>query len=299
MKFRKSLITLLFSWMMLTAFGCSAPPPAAAPDVAAATQKFVEFCKKEFNYEVKVQVYGKTVWIYFPFTEEIGKLVPALPSMSAAGTEKRHVLQSVDGAFRDGAFEISYDVDSVSPPLNQTSKSPSINYTDEFNQRQNNIFSAMFNAYFGEGKVPEGLIFFVIILADVDNAVISSSMVNANDFLQARTGAMAQDEYVKRYMSEVLGAPALRNDWAGLKVNYHEVSWQEFLTEQIIHRIRFQFTQSAFPPTEEAEEEILRIINRTVGYYNFTNFNGVVLNDLRGNARHPFSKEELKVFEEK
>jgi hypothetical protein len=72
----------------------------------------------------------------------------------------------------------------------------------------------------------------------------------------------------------------------------------DFLTKQMVNRIRFKFTQSDFPPQENIEEALIGIIADTNRYYHFKDFTQVRTNDIRTKKKMIFTPKQLDFFGE-
>jgi hypothetical protein len=108
------------------------------------------------------------------------------------------------------------------------------------------------------------------------------------------------EEYGRRSVAkEPRGDEAIIGDRTGRHLKPYDITMPEFLAEQVIYRIKFKYQQSDFPPTNDDEEEILKVINETVAAYDFKDFNSVRLDNLNSSKTYDFNKEQLKTFIQK
>ena len=283
MRYFKSAVFISILFFVCHCAGCVKPPPPSAA-VAEADETFQRICKEDFGYEVKTKIFEHTYWIYFPFEYDIGALKPG-------ETNTKFIPEHINGYFHQGSFHIEYDLVPRRKP-----KSPLIKYTDEFNERYANIFAALSQSFFETGKPPEGIDFLKIILADTKNGIKFEALIHAEDFTNSLSGFLPNDEYSKRLVSNLDGDGNLIGDKKGKAIDFHDITWPEFITEQILHRIRFKFGSSDFPPSDDLEAEILAIVMLTIHYYDFEDFQAVNLHDLRNDLNYSFDKSELKTL---
>ncbi len=91
-----------------------------------------------------------------------------------------------------------------------------------------------------------------------------------------------QEEYIKRAVTEQpIGNKDIIDDETGTNLESYNLTWGEFLIKQMLHRINFKYTQSAFPPSEKPYLEILNIADTTTSTYGFNDFTGLQLENLR------------------
>ena len=108
-------------------------------------------------------------------------------------------------------------------------------------------------------------------MADIVNGLEARTWLHLNDLKRAYTDQTFHGEYAKRVISEQpFGDPAIIGDALGSHVDFKYISMPEFLSKQMIFRINFKYTRSAFPPTSTPKEEILKAAAETVGSYDFT-----------------------------
>ncbi|MCK5215727.1 MAG: hypothetical protein KAR05_10290 [Candidatus Omnitrophica bacterium] len=311
--------------------GCYSPrlPHTSLSD---AHNKFKKICREDYGLNIVTKQVDNTFWIYWPMENEIYdtrvKPVPA-PVTDGRGTSARS-LNHIDAQFK-GAFHIQYDVmptrkyvkdagyswtyteavqqgftnirNAIARSFSQVEDNPQtgqivfsvggdVDYTDSVKHFSH---KRLVHSYVKTDEAPE---FFVIIISNINKGVEISNLSYLKDFLRGMSDYYFSAEYNLRTISEELkGDPDIVGDKTGEHIDFHAVTWPEFLTKQIIHRIKFKYRQSDFPPEGTDEEEILTIVNQALSGYKFTGFDGVVLEDLGTGSKESYSKEEIKTLE--
>ena len=87
-------------------------------------------------------------------------------------------------------------------------------------------------------------------------------------------------------------------DEIGQHLEYNDILMPDFLTKQMVNRIRFKFTQSDFPPQENYEEAVIGVIADTARYYHFKDFKEVHTDDIRTHKKMIFVPKQLDFFGE-
>ncbi len=292
-KYYHNLLCLLFLFL---AAGCF-KAPAPVKHSPEANQKFLQFCKKEYNLNVVTQKLNRTLWIYVPIENPIidYKGTKEGPQHSNIGTEKLS-LQYIDGHFANGTFYLEYVVAKImNYPLDYGYKS---SYSEEYQKIQNHLLTALYRSYAdvedsSDEKAPE---FMMLIVADVKKGLELTSLFYLEDFKRAQIGSLPTEEFIKRNISELRGQESIIGDTVGLHVDYQDITWPEFLTKQILNRIRFKYQQSDFKPSEDTVEEIITIAAQTFQGYHFSDFKSVQLNDLATGKMIIFEQSKLAAF---
>jgi hypothetical protein len=269
--------------------------------VSEAEKKFVEFCKTEAELTVITRRSGNTQWIFLPLTEPIFDI----KASSSAGTAKRRTsplyLLSLDTEFADDAFRITYDIvpDVLSPKPSNYGSAFTENYTRKRQLLYQGLQQSFFNLEKDGGTPSDAPLFFVIVIADITKGVATKNTFLLKDFIAYSSDAIPFEEYYKRELADVLGNQDLIGDRNGRSLDYAEVTWSGFLTEQIENRIRFAFVQSDFPPQKDPDQLIASIVANTVKTYEFRDFTEAYLYNKRDKKEMLFTPEQLKTYEEK
>jgi len=122
--------------------------------------------------------------------------------------------------------------------------------------------------------------FFITLMADIKSGLITQMTFYIGDVIRAHHDPSFSEEYTRRIMSDTYGDKNIIGDKEGRYVKYKEMTWPEFLTEQIQYRINYKYSRSAFPPGNDAKAEILLIVKKTIDGYSFDDFENIILKDL-------------------
>lgn len=311
------------SFLSFLLIGCgSSVPSAQIKTLSQAQQKFLDVCKGEHKLTVHTKLFPHTFWIYVPVEHRLidYKSTKDGPQKSNERSEK-FALNYLDGNFKDGAFEFEYDISKA--VSYSVSYGYSSLYTEEYQQTQQKILTTFYHSYaelygsskreeksfaertesfedfiksFGtESRPPE---FVVLIIADVKKGIEITSLFTFQDFFKAMVDpyTMPQEEFSRRNVTDIAGHDAILEDFEGKHVEAKDITWPEFLTKQIINRIRFKYQYSDFKPEEDPEQEVLRITARATDDYQFHDFSAVKLYNLATKTPYRFTPDQLKSF---
>lgn len=316
LKKTSTLVIVCLSLGLLS--GCSDLFKAPLYSQTQADEKFLKICKEEFGYDVIAKTAGNTQWIYMPIKESIFilKANKKTAPPPAEENKKKFAVQFLDGRFKDKNFFVEYDIIPATKPPKDNGYGNT--YSEEYTKKQNNILTAISRAYVNVEKIPgefefadparneqyKKLInshiqrqkapdFFIVVIADITSGIETKGVFYLQDFTRYMTQEMPYEEYAKRYISEINGNEAIIGDLKGNHLEYKEISWEEFLTKQILNRITFKYQTSDFPPGDNTPVEISRIVAEATTAYNFNYFSGLKLLDLRTNDTYLFDKSQL------
>ena len=308
---------LLAGPLLLT--GCFQSPLPPILTLGEAHRKFVETCKKEYHLDVVLKPLEHTLWVYLPTEHPIIDYKAAKENAGLPKTTPAFSVNSLDGHFDSKAFHFDYDISRGAPSADRNGVSTF--YSDEYQQQQNNLMLALFRTYSDLETVPGDVEFadgakdsthktlvknyvktdnppdFVeIVVADIKKGIETTYIFHFQDLRLTMTGAMPQEEFAKRSISELRGKESIVGDREGKHLEYQEIQWPEFLTKQILNRIRFKYQASDFKPDDDAETQIMSLIAETTRYYHFTDFKSIELHNLRSDTYYHFDRSQLETF---
>ncbi len=317
--FANKYIVLLTSLILVLGSGCakkSSRPKDRKRRITTAQQKLIDICKKDYKLNIVTTSYDNTLWIYLPTNKTFieFKSNKEGPKIVREAKETRTV-NFLDGQFENNIFNVQYDI-SLSRNYGKTFGYSS-STTEKYQKDQRNILTAIFRAYgpIGEPidrdeyrkkivkditdpnpvknaasvdvdpymtKTKKAPDFFVVVLADTSLGMETKAFVAFKDIERAMRDPSFQEEYAKRVIIEQpIGHTSIIGDEEGRHLKTYDMTWGNFLIKQIIYRINFKYTRSAFPPSNDAAKEILTIVNQTILSYDFKDFTSARLEDLR------------------
>jgi hypothetical protein len=331
-KSRLSHSLLLLCAFGICAHGCDIPPPAIIKkSLNEANQYLVRIAKDDYKIDLKVIPLQNTIYIYVPMDAPLieikAKEGPPAPFQPAA--EKREV-HFLDGKLASREFHFSYDISPVKqyPPeylghqsqysetyqkfyryiLTSLSRAYAdveqlpdsgkfvhkvkgdIDYANKNSQEQKDHKRLVHN-YVSTDHVPS---FFILIIADVKNGLWTQTIFYFPDLYRGLFDRDFQEEYVKRTVSDqVKGSVKIIGDYAGDNILLEEMTWENFLTKQILQRIQYKYGPSSFPPEGPDEQIIFNIVRETLKMYPFRDFDGARLTDLRNQQEYNHPQAEI------
>lgn len=265
---------------LLTACSKSAPDKFSFT-ASEAMRKFQTLCK-DSGYTPVIRMSGSTLWIYFPLREPLMDIKAGQPVAPAASAgpkigESKNSLVYWDVAYQDREFTINYANETRRTyPSNMNYKTA---YTEPFQKKQQAVLSMLTRSFYDADEPPE---FVVFLAADIERGMTVKIIFNFEDMrkISSVPPSLSQDEYAKRFISEVNGDTEAVDDEQGRHLDWAPLSWPEFLRRQIKHRIAFKYQQSTFPPSEDTKTELARIARDTLKAYDFQDYDAIVLEDL-------------------
>lgn len=269
--------------------GCMKLSPSQVT-LSQAQEKFIKICKEEYNLEVVLKPLQNTLWIYLPLKERILDFKASEEGAKDPNESSEKVsIRFVDGSVKGNQLAIQYDI----APVKTYNKDPGYNvvYTEDYQKKQQGILTTIQRSFFEaaentEEKVPE---FFVLVAADIEKGIELESIFYLEDLKRALAvvPSITQEEYSKRYVSELRGNKKIVGDTKGEHLNLEEMTLPEFLKRQIVNRISFRYQRSIFPPSSDAKAEITAIVAETLKAYNFSDVNALNLTDLNTQTTTP------------
>ena len=200
----------------------------------------------------------------------------------------------MNGSYKDNAFNFEYD---VIPKIKSDLPSEGIRNegTDYFNKLYNNLFTAITETML-DPNTPVS--FVVMAITDIKKGIEARYTFYLEDYRKVSVEGIPYDEFSKRVLQESKGSTDYIGDEIGQHLEYNDIKMPDFLTKQMVNRIRFKFIQSDFPPQENYEEAIIGIIADTTRYYHFTDFKEVRTDDIRTKKKMIFIPQQLNFFGE-
>jgi hypothetical protein len=253
-------------------------------------------CRKDYNLNCLTRIVGKTFWIYAPTDKTLFDFAAETPAPpDPLKKPAKYDLLYIDGSYKDGTFYFKYD---IIPKIKSDLPSEGIRNegTDYFNKLYNNLFTAVTETLLDPAKTP--ISFVVIVITDIKKGIEARYTFYLEDYRMASVGAIPYDEFSKRILQESKGSTNYIGDEIGQHLEYNDILMPDFLTKQMINRIRFKFTQSDFPPQENYEEALIGVIADTTRYYHFKDFKEMRTDDIRNKKKMIFTPRQLDFFGE-
>jgi len=276
--------------------GCTSKKIAIARPAPTDLQKTFEAkCRKDYNLNVTTRLSGKTFWIYAPTDKPLFDFSadPPTPPDPLKKPAKYDLLY-INGAYKDAVYYFEYD---VIPKIKSELQNEGIRNggTDHFTKLYNNLFTAVTETLL-DPKIPVS--FVVISITDIKKGIECRFTFYLEDYRMFSVEGIPMDEFQKRELQEEKGSTDYIGDQIGQHLDYNDINMPDFLTKQMVNRIKYKFTQSDFPPQQNYEEAILGIIADTNHYYHFDGFKEVRTSDIRTKKKMILTPRQLSFFGE-
>jgi len=249
---------------------------------------------------VKVVPFPDTLYVYVPveFNLMVTRAAAANPFAASKPSPMRQV-NFVETNLTNGTIDVRYDI----TPVTQYPRAVGYQsaYSDEAASLQSGLLQALTRAY---GDLDDGepaMDFVVLMIADIHNGLAIKNLFCFADLRKAMAQALPNDEYAKRYISDLIGDQDLIQNTDGHGLNFTVITWPEFMARQITYRINFKYTRSSFPPAQTDEQEILQIIRDTLSAYEFDGkdtIQEITLKNLAGDFTTIFTRKDLDAIPE-
>jgi hypothetical protein len=287
------LASSLLLVLLTAAGGCTPKKNAAAPPVTELQKKFETKCRKDYNLHIFARLVGKTFWIYAPTDKPLFDFAAESPTPpDPLKKPAKYDLLYINGSFKNNSFYFQYDVIQKNKADIQNN-GVTEKETDYFNKLYNNLSTAV-----TETLLDTPISFVVIAITDIKKGLELRVTFYMEDYRRASIGGIPDEEFRNRILQEFKGSTNYIGDQTGDHLEYDDIRMPDFLTKQMVNRIRFKFTQSDFPPQESYEEAILGIIADTTRYYHFKDFKQLYTDDIRTNKKMIFTPKQLDFFGE-
>jgi hypothetical protein len=290
------LVKALFIVLIgMSAAGCTNKKVMVRPPATNLQKAFETKCHKDYNLNIITRIVGKTFWIYAPTDKPLFDFAAESPTPpDPLKKPAKYDLLYINGVFQDNAFNFDYD---VIPKTKSDAQNEGIRNegTDYFNKLYNNLFTAVTETLL-DPKTP--ISFVVMSITDIKKGIEARYTFYLDDYRKASVEGIPYDEFSKRVLQESKGSTDYIGDEIGQHLEYNDIHMPDFLTKQMINRIRFKFTQSDFPPQENYEDAIIGTIADTTHYYLFKDFKEVHTNDIRAKKKMIITAQQLEFFGE-
>jgi len=282
---------------MLAAMGGCSSKKIALPRLPLTDlqKKFELKCRKDYNLNVTTRLAGKTFWIYAPTNKPLFDFAAETPSPPDPFKKPaKFNLLYINGTYKDSVFYFEYDViQKIKSDLQNNGLTE--RGTDYFDKINTNLSTAVTETLL-DPNTP--ISFVVISITDIKKGIEFRETFYLEDYRMFQVGGIPYNEYIKRVLQESKGSTDYIGDETGEHLEYNDILMPDFLTKQMVNRIRYKFTQSDFPPQENYEEAIIGTIADTGRYYHFKDFKELHTDDIRTKKKMIFTPRQLDFFGE-
>ncbi len=268
---KNGLLFNLFILSSLILSGCTSSTQPTYPKESI-DQAIEDICKKEYKIDVLVKLAGSTLWIYLPIPEGILE-----KSKKPEKVIERFTIEQNNDELKNEVVSVNYLI----KPVPEQEKLQDMKYSKAAFDKISNVWTALRRVIFSmerpEQNSPK---FFVTVTADTKNGFLIKETFYYLDFKKVSYGLMSWGEYQHRIIQETEVSPEIIGDTQGLNLKYSDISFGDFILQQIQHRIRLKFQKPEAEKNADVDKEILKIIRYTLKAYGFKNFSTLELNNL-------------------
>ena len=164
---------------------------------------------------------------------------------------------------------------------------------EKFQNSQRDLVMAVGRAFVDTDKkeLPE---FFVIVLADIKNGIMAKMTFAFKDLSRMMQDPFFQEEFMQRLIVDYpQGNAKIIGDKTGANLDIVDLTWTDFLAKQIVYRMNYRYTRSAFPPSSDPKQEILNAVADSFRSYEFKDYGGLILHDLAVKTTAQIPKSNL------
>lgn len=259
--FKITILLLCFT------FGCSSSttPTFLKEDIPNAIQ---DICREEYKLDVVATLVGETLWIYIPVEDMF------LPSDKAEKYVEKFSVEESQGNLADGLIKIDYKVN----PIPDEEKSHEIKYNKDVQKKTNDVWKALRRVIFSLDRSKQNEPkFFCIITADIKNGIETKETFYYLDLKKVSYDFISWGEYYHRAISETNISDEIIGDTQGKHLQYKDITFREFLMEQIKQRIKYKFQKPEVEKNADIDKEIAKIVVNTLKIYGFKDFDVIEL----------------------
>lgn len=278
--------------------GTSAQKPIPKAPLTEVQKKFEQRARENYDLNVITKMVGETFWIYYPTQNPIFDYEAQKATSANADSGKKpspFMVQFAEGMFKENHFALEYDIIRRTKVKTEDYGYNS-SYTDSYIKAQNNLFTCISDIFFNNEIIDTPPQFFVMVVTDIKKGIESRATFYLSDFKRYMSGDLPYEEYMKRFIADTKGGQNFIGDETGSHITYEDIAMTDFLSKQMVNRIRFKFERSDFSPPEDYDDTIIGIVADTMRYYNFENFAQVQFSNLRQDRKFIYDRSQLATY---
>jgi hypothetical protein len=261
-----SLILILL--LSLSACSSSTAPSFQRENIAQAIR---DICKKEYAIEVRTKLFGRTLWVYLPVEDILIK-----KDKPETFPEKFEIKKN-GSELNNGALRVSYSIGAIPEKETQQEYGYDKKAMDKINNTWKVVRRVLFSMERSSESEPQ---FCYIVTADIKNGIVSKQIIYCNDLRKVSYGYISWDEYQHRSVTESYMSPEAFGDKEGSFLVYRDITFNEFIPQQIVHRVKLKFQKPEVETNADIDKEIRKIAEHTLKTYNFSDFSTLELENL-------------------
>lgn len=267
----KTALKILPFILFLSACSSSTTPSYLKEDI---TQAVKDISKKEYKLDIVTKLIGNTLWVYLPLEDIIKK--PDKPEKY----KERFLLEDKRNFLYEEVLKINYNI----KPTPEKEKEQEVSIDKNVNEKIFNILQVIRRVLFSIDCSKEKKPFmFCIVTADIKNGFEIRQIFHLMDLKKLSYGFISQTEYQHRIIQDTAVDLEIVGDRQGDHLDYHDISMEEFIADQIQSRIKFKFQKPEVEANADIDKEVLKIVAYTLDIYSYKDFKLVeITNEATG-----------------
>lgn len=266
---RRGLLLNLFA-LSLVIMGCSSSlePTYLQENITNAIQ---DIAKNEYKMELKARLVGQTLWIYLPLEDIFVK------SDKPEKYLERFNIETNNESFKDKTLKLEYLIKAIP----EQEKYQEYKYNKKALEKMNNVWKVLRRVIFSmdHSKFNQPK-FYCLVTADIKNGFAIRELFYQLDLKKVSYEFISWGEYQHRSIQDSDISPSIIGDREGNHLDYRDITMEDFISQQIQHRIKLKFQKPEVDKNADIDKEIIKAIVSTVRIYGFKDFDGVELSNL-------------------
>ncbi|MDD5155919.1 MAG: hypothetical protein PHF11_05490 [Candidatus Omnitrophica bacterium] len=269
---RAALNSLILTSLLLLLAGCSSSPTVHTYSIENLAQSIQDVSKKEYNLDIKAKLVVDTLWVYMPVEDLLVK-----SDKPEKYTEKFTIERVESPPEENGDLKFEYMIKTVE----EKEKAQEYKYNKSVLEKNNDVWKVLRRVVFSlDRSNTQEPKFYCLLTADIKNGFFMKELFYYLDLKKVSYEYISWGEYQHRVIQDVNVDLRLRGDKDGDYIDYKDITMKEFITEQILHRIKLKFQRPEVGKNADIDKEIIKIIAYTVKTYDFKDFDAVELDNL-------------------
>lgn len=255
--------------------GCSlsSSPTYIKEDIDKAVQ---DICNNEYKLTITSKLTGQTLWVYLPVENLLDK------SEKPEKYTEKFSIEANKCEFIYKAFKIEYAIKRI--PDEQKLQEYKLNKSAM--EKNGNAWKVIRRVLFSMERTKESNEpkFLCLVTADIKTGITMKDIVYITDLKKVSYEFISWTEYQHRAVQDVGLSLNSIGDKKGERLDYKDITLEDFLAMQIQQRIKLKFQKPEVDKITNLDQEILKIAIHTIKTYRFKDFEEVELVNLgKGN----------------
>ena len=267
----KTALKIIPFILFLSACSSSTTPSYLKEDI---TQAVKDISKKEYKLDLVTKLLGNTLWVYLPLEDIIKK--PDKPEKY----KERFLLEDKKNFLYEEVLKVTYNI----KPTPEKEKEQEVSIDKKVNEKIFNVLQVIRRVLFCIDSSKEKKPFmFCIVTADIKNGFEIRQIFHLMDLKKLSYGFISQTEYQHRIIQDTAVDLEIVGDRQGDHLDFHDISMEEFIADQIQSRIKFKFQKPEVEANADIDKEVLKIVAYTLDIYGYRDFKLVeITNEATG-----------------